>query len=197
MESSVFGELLHPLPNIKAAPYGQCKAFATQVVLPYLQSKMETIYNRHRQRGRAPLGLRMIQGSSATADATQVGLVPHSLLFCKQTCSITVDLARGCWLMVCCPLHNHARVLTDWSCLQQPQSESLWRQIQSQALRLFMRLFPWIHATQEGLKFGYQLLYLLDSTPFYTPVLHLLGQNIVRVSGQEMVSPAATICSLS
>lgn len=54
-----------------------------------------------------------------------------------------------------------------------------------------MRLFPWIHATQEGLRFGYQLLYLLDSTPFYTPVLHLLGQNIVRVSGQEMVSHGA------
>ncbi len=50
-----------------------------------------------------------------------------------------------------------------------------------------MRLFPWIHATQEGLRFGYQLLYLLDSSPFYTPILHLLGQNIVRVSGQEMV----------
>lgn len=55
-----------------------------------------------------------------------------------------------------------------------------------------MRLFPWIHATQEGLRFGYQLLYLLDSSPFYTPVLHLLGQNIVRVSGQEMVSHAGT-----
>ena len=53
-----------------------------------------------------------------------------------------------------------------------------------------MRLFPWIHATQEGLRFGYQLLYLLDSSPYYSPALHLLGQNIVRVSGQEMVSQA-------
>lgn len=111
---------------------------------------------------------------------------------------MTVDLARDCWLIFCCSstLRHYARALIDWSCLQQSQSETLWRRIQSQALRLFMRLFPWIHATQEGLKFGYQLLYLLDSTPFYTPVLHLLGQNIVRVSGQEMVSHAAIICLL-
>ncbi len=73
-------------------------------------------------------------------------------------------------------------------CLQQSQIQSLWRRVQAQMLQLFMRLFPWIHATQEGLRFGYQLLYLLDSSPFYTPTLHLLGQNIVRVSGQEMVS---------
>ncbi|KAL3154018.1 hypothetical protein ABBQ32_013570 [Trebouxia sp. C0010 RCD-2024] len=110
------------------------------VALPYLQSKMETIYNRHRQRVRAPLGLRFMQDPSAVGEVSQ-----------------------------------------------QSQSESLWRRIQRQALSLFMRLFPWIHATQEGLRFGYQLLYLLDSTPFYTPVLHLLGQNIVRVSGQEMI----------
>ena len=55
-------------------------------------------------------------------------------------------------------------------------------------LQLFIRLFPWIHATSEGLRFGYQLLYLLDSSPFYTPILHLLGQTVIRVSGQEMVS---------
>lgn len=72
--------------------------------------------------------------------------------------------------------------------MQLLQSQSLWRRLQAQALRLFMRLFPWLHATQEGLQFGYQLLYLLDSSAFYTPILHLLGQNIVRVSGQEMVS---------
>lgn len=110
------------------------------VALPYLQAKMEAIYNSHRRQARAPLGLRFAQ---RPIDATEVS--------------------------------------------SQTQSQSLWRRTQAQALKLFMRLFPWIHATQEGLRFGYQLLYLLDSTPFYTPVLHLLGQNIVRVSGQEMV----------
>lgn len=83
--------------------------------------------------------------------------------------------------------HQVVRLSSIQHCLQQPERRSLWRRTQAQILRVFMRLFPWIHATQEGLRFGYQLLYLLDSSPFYTPILHLLGQNIVRVSGQEMV----------
>lgn len=59
--------------------------------------------------------------------------------------------------------------------------------MQARLLKLFMWVFPWIHATSEGMRFGYQLLYLLDSSPFYMPTLHLLGQTIVRISGQEMV----------
>ncbi|KAL0056265.1 hypothetical protein WJX82_009363 [Trebouxia sp. C0006] len=111
------------------------------VVLPYMQAKLESIYNRRRRQTRSPLALRITQRSSEVEPDAD----------------------------------------------QQPERRSLWRRTQAQILRLFMRLFPWIHATQEGLRFGYQLLYLLDSSPFYTPILHLLGQNIVRVSGQEMV----------
>ena len=105
-----------------------------------------------------------------------------------------VESTRGSIAAALCII---TRCLHDWCCVQQSQPESLWRRIQVQALRLFMRLFPWIHATQEGLRFGYQLLYLLDSTPFYTPVLHLLGQNIVRVSGQEMVSHEPSLVDTS
>ncbi|KAK9810536.1 hypothetical protein WJX72_012327 [[Myrmecia] bisecta] len=54
-------------------------------------------------------------------------------------------------------------------------------------LSIFLRVYPWAHAAQEGLRFAYQLLYLLDSTPYYSPLLHLLGQQVVRVSGQELV----------
>ena len=72
-------------------------------------------------------------------------------------------------------------------CLQS-QELSIRSRLQARLLKLFMQLFPWIHATQEGLRFGYQLLYLLDSTAFYMPTLHLLGQTVARVSGQEMVS---------
>ncbi|KAA6419431.1 MAG: Peroxisome biogenesis 12 [Trebouxia sp. A1-2] len=111
------------------------------VVLPYMQAKLESVYNRRRRQTRSPLALRITQRSSEVEPDAD----------------------------------------------QQPERRSLWRRTQAQILRLFVRLFPWIHATQEGLRFGYQLLYLLDSSPFYTPILHLLGQNIVRVSGQEMV----------
>ena len=71
--------------------------------------------------------------------------------------------------------------------LQSAHQATALQTLRSYVLKVFMRLFPWIHATAEGLRFGYQLLYLLDSTRFYTPVLHLLGQTVVRVSGQEMV----------
>lgn len=111
------------------------------VVLPYMQAKLESLYNRHRRQARAPLGLRMLPRPSEIESAADQG--------------------------------SHI--------------QSLWHRIQALTLKFFMRAFPWIHATQEGLRFGYQLLYLLDSSPFYTPTLHLLRQNIVRVSGQEMV----------
>lgn len=35
-----------------------------QVVLPYMQSKLESIYNKHRRQARAPLGLRVMQRPS-------------------------------------------------------------------------------------------------------------------------------------
>ena len=50
-----------------------------------------------------------------------------------------------------------------------------------------MRIYPWANGAAEGLRFCYQLMYLLNSSPFYTPVLRLLQQHIVRVSGQELV----------
>ena len=47
----------------------------------------------------------------------------------------------------------------------------------------------------EGLTFCYQMLYLVDRSPYYSPILHLLRQNIVRVSGNELVSSQATLSS--
>jgi len=38
-----------------------------------------------------------------------------------------------------------------------------------------------------GLSFAYQLLYLLDATGFYTPGLHVLGVQVCRATGQELV----------
>ena len=50
-----------------------------------------------------------------------------------------------------------------------------------------MQGYPWVHAAAEGLKFGYQLLYLLEASPYYSPALRLLRQRVVRVSGAELV----------
>ncbi|KAK9868707.1 hypothetical protein WJX84_006575 [Apatococcus fuscideae] len=59
--------------------------------------------------------------------------------------------------------------------------------LRRQALRLFLFGYPWLHAAWEGLRFGFQLLYLLDSSAFYSPELWLLGQSVVRVSGTELM----------
>ena len=57
------------------------------------------------------------------------------------------------------------------------------------ALALFLRAYPLANSLAEGLTFCYQMLYLVDRSPYYSPVLHLLRQHIVRVSGQELVCP--------
>ena len=59
--------------------------------------------------------------------------------------------------------------------------------LKRQALRLFLLGYPWFNAIWEGLRFGFQLLYLLDTTVFYSPELWLLGQTVARVSGSELV----------
>lgn len=56
-----------------------------------------------------------------------------------------------------------------------------------------IRLYPWIHATHEGLSFAYQLLYLLDATHFYTPALQVMGLHVCRASGQELMDASSQI----
>ncbi|XP_073002589.1 peroxisome biogenesis protein 12 isoform X1 [Typha latifolia] len=53
--------------------------------------------------------------------------------------------------------------------------------------------YPWIHATNEGLTFAYQLLYLLDATGFYSPGLHVLGIQVCRATGQELMDSSSRI----
>ena len=56
------------------------------------------------------------------------------------------------------------------------------------ALRAFVLLYPWVAAAHEGARFAYQLMYLLGRTPYYSPGLHLLRLQVVRLTGQEAVS---------
>ena len=63
-----------------------------------------------------------------------------------------------------------------------------WRQkARRLLLRSFVGVYPSLHALREGLAFLYQLMYLLEGTPYFSPSLHLLQQRIVRVTGQELV----------
>lgn len=63
--------------------------------------------------------------------------------------------------------------------------------LRRQALRTFLFGYPWFHAAWEGLRFGFQLLYLLDASAFYSPELWLLGHSVARVSGTELVSSSS------
>jgi hypothetical protein len=40
----------------------------------------------------------------------------------------------------------------------------------------------------QGARLAYQLLFLLGVTPYHSPFMHLIGQRLVRVTGQELVS---------
>ena len=61
------------------------------------------------------------------------------------------------------------------------------RRLRRLALALFLKAYPLANSLAEGLTFCYQMLYLVDRSPYYSPMLHLLRQHIVRVSGQELV----------
>ena len=68
------------------------------------------------------------------------------------------------------------------------------------ALAAFMKAYPFMHMAGEGLTFSYQLTYLLQSSPYFSPGLHLLQQHVVRTSAQELVSPQSHMllaCCLS
>eukprot|EP00775_Hariotina_reticulata_P011413 gene11413-11560_t len=65
---------------------------------------------------------------------------------------------------------------------RQQQQQAALEQHGSRALLL---LYPYIRALMEAIKFCYQLNYLLDVFDCHSPVLHLLGQRLVRLSAPE------------
>jgi hypothetical protein len=58
---------------------------------------------------------------------------------------------------------------------------------QHYGIAALVKLYPYAHATIEGVKFYYQLCYLLHVLDCHSPTLHLLGQRLVRLTGPEMV----------
>ena len=65
---------------------------------------------------------------------------------------------------------------------------ALRAKLRTLALAAFLRLYPLLHMAGEGACFGYQLAYLLQASPYFSPTLHLLRQHVVRASGRELVS---------
>ncbi|KAL3691530.1 hypothetical protein R1sor_005181 [Riccia sorocarpa] len=70
---------------------------------------------------------------------------------------------------------------------------TMLQSIKSRFLKLCVQIYPWVHASHEGLSFAYQLLYLLDATEFYSPALHFLGIQVTRASGQELMDASKQI----
>lgn len=73
------------------------------------------------------------------------------------------------------------------------QNDILGSTLKDKLKAALIKLYPWIHATQEGLSFAYQLLYLLDATHFYTPALQIMGLHVCRASGQELMDASSQI----
>ncbi|KAJ0967517.1 hypothetical protein J5N97_024434 [Dioscorea zingiberensis] len=72
------------------------------------------------------------------------------------------------------------------------EGSSLMR-LKRKIMAVMCACYPWIHATNEGLSFAYQLLYLLDATRFYSPGLHVLGVQVCRATGQELMDSTSRI----
>ncbi|KMZ69394.1 Peroxisome assembly protein [Zostera marina] len=73
---------------------------------------------------------------------------------------------------------------------------SIMTHIKKKLVSIVVACYPWIHATNEGLSFSYQLLYLLDATGFYNQGLHVLGIHVCRATGQELMDSSSRISKI-
>lgn len=58
--------------------------------------------------------------------------------------------------------------------------------------KAFLKAYPYVAAAHEGVRFLYQLLYLVGKSHYYSPELHAAGVRVVRVSGNELAATAAS-----
>ncbi|CAI6005563.1 unnamed protein product [Closterium sp. NIES-64] len=75
-----------------------------------------------------------------------------------------------------------------------------WRQVlrvlrwlQRRAVRGAAAAYPWVQAPYEGVCLLYQLLYVMDATPHYSPILHLLSLSLRRATPQELAEASSSI----
>jgi hypothetical protein len=60
----------------------------------------------------------------------------------------------------------------------------------NQAQKFFGHIYPFLTVVYEGLFFLYQILYMYDMTQYYTPLLHLQGLVVKKISLDDMVYPS-------
>lgn len=63
---------------------------------------------------------------------------------------------------------------------------------QGQVLKAVLRVYPYVAAIHEGIRFLYQLLFLVGKSQYYSPELHAAGLRVVRVSGNELAAISAS-----
>ncbi|ONK57334.1 uncharacterized protein A4U43_C10F19010 [Asparagus officinalis] len=128
------------------------------VILPYMKSKLNSIYNREREA--------RLQASLWGDDDTRLDDTDYFL-----------DQGE----------------ISDARLEPSSREGSSIAHIKKKIVAIIGACYPWIHATNEGLSFAYQLLYLLDATGFYTPGLHVLGVHVCRATGQELMDTSSRI----
>ncbi|CAI7730224.1 unnamed protein product [Closterium sp. NIES-53] len=60
-------------------------------------------------------------------------------------------------------------------------------------MRFAAAAYPWLQALYEGVCLLYQLLYVMDATPHYSPMLHLLSLSLRRATPQELAEASSSI----
>ncbi|GJP83946.1 hypothetical protein CLOP_g14045 [Closterium sp. NIES-67] len=69
----------------------------------------------------------------------------------------------------------------------------LLRSVQRRVVQGAAAAYPWLQAPYEGLNLLYQLLYVMDATPYYSPILHLLSLSLRRATPQELAEASSSV----
>ncbi|KAJ7973539.1 Peroxisome biogenesis protein 12 [Quillaja saponaria] len=130
------------------------------VVLPYVKSKLHSIYNKERE-ARLQVSLWGHDDEGFGVGGSFVGeedpLVPRESLDAEA---------------------------------------SIRMRTRKRIQKIIGAFYPWLHASTEGFSFAYQMLYLLDATGYYTLALHVLGINVCRATGQELMDTSSRISKI-
>lgn len=133
--------------------------FLQQVGLPYLRAKFRAAYSADR-RGTLQSGI--WQGGETDADGFANADGGTDALLGDDPSELEIEASETA------PLET-------------------WQGVRVRLGKAMARVYPLIHTSVEGLCFGYQLMYLLDVTKYYSPMLRGAGVVVRRSTGQELV----------
>ncbi|KAF8065928.1 PEX12 [Scenedesmus sp. PABB004] len=155
------------------------QALACQVLLPYLKAKLDRWHAAHAHRG--VLGLAVARAAAAAAAQQQqqqqvrasAGAAPSATPSAAPRVAPAAARRERPRL--------HARAPQEAGALSRAAAA-----LRRHGAAALVAAYPYVHAGLEGLKFAHQLAYLLDVYDVHSPVLRLLGQRLVRLSGHEL-----------